>query len=61
VRDIAGNELRVQPDTKIEVLAPQLTDGMSGAIVVDEHGQPIGHVARESVVNVMMGVPAETA
>ncbi|MEX0809051.1 MAG: ATP-binding cassette domain-containing protein [Dongiaceae bacterium] len=61
VRDIAGNELRVQLDTKIEVLAPQLTDGMSGAIVVDEHGQPIGHIAREAVVNVMMGVPAETA
>jgi hypothetical protein len=34
---------------------------MSDAIVVDKKGRPIGHIAREAVVDVMMGVPAKTA
>jgi glycine betaine/proline transport system ATP-binding protein len=52
---VDGAATRISADTKIEALAPTLVAASSEAIVIDSHGQAIGRVTREAVVEVLMG------
>ena len=51
-----GDDVRVPSDIKLEALAPLLSDPAKGIVVVDEQGRAIGAIARQAVVDVMMGV-----
>ena len=45
----------VPADTKVEDLAAQLVDSQTGVAVTDEDGRTIGHLSRQSVIDVLVG------
>lgn len=45
----------VPADTKVEDLAARLVDSQTGVAVTDEDGSTIGHLSRQSVIDVLVG------
>ena len=45
----------VSATTKIQELAPRLVQDQAIVAVTDEHGETIGHLTRQSVIEVLVG------
>ena len=56
VGDQSPNGIQIPADTRLEALAPMLSDPARDAVVVDARGNAIGLVQRQAVVDIMMGL-----